>query len=117
MNGIKVTSDNKITYTKMPNISIPRFDEGGYPDNASLYWMNENGIPEMLGNVGNKTAVVNNDQIITAMTNAMVSALSGMNFGGKGMTVVNIGNKKVYEGMGEYLDSESERYGTSYIEL
>ena len=51
------------------------------------------------------------------MTNAMVSALSGMDFGGRGTTIVNVGNKKVYEGMGEYLDGESERYGTSYVNI
>lgn len=117
MNGIKVGSDNKIYYTKMPNVSIPRFDGGGYPERASLFWANENGIPEMVGQIGNRTAVANNDQITTSITNALITALSGMNFGGQGTTVVNIGNKKVYEGMGEYLDGESERYGTSYVNI
>lgn len=117
MNGIKVGSDNKIYYTKMPNISIPRFDGGGYPERASLFWANENGIPEMVGQIGNRTAVANNDQITTSITNALITALSGMNFGSQGTTVVNIGNKKVYEGMGEYLDGESERYGTAYVNI
>lgn len=117
MNGIKVGGDNKIYYTQMPNIYIPRFDEGGYPDRASLFWANENGIPEMVGQIGNRTAVANNDQITTAMTNALIEALSGMNFGGQGTTIVNIGNEKVYEGMGEYIDGENERYGTAYVNL
>lgn len=96
---------------------IPTFEQGGYPDSGSLFWANENGIPEMIGQIGNKTAVANNDQITTAITNALVSALSGMNFGGRGTTVVNIGNKKVYEGIGEYINNENERYGTSYITI
>lgn len=96
---------------------IPTFETGGYPDKASLFWANENGIPEMVGQIGNQTAVANNDQITTSITNALIAALSGMNFGGQGTTVVNIGNKKVYEGMGEYLDGESERYGTSYVNI
>ena len=117
MNGVTVGKDNKIYYTQMPYVAIPRFEQGGYPDSGSLFWANENGIPEMIGQIGNKTAVANNDQITTAITNALVSALSGMNFGGQGTTVVNIGNKKVYEGIGEYINNENERYGTSYITI
>ena len=71
----------------------------------------------MVGQIGNRTAVANNDQITTSITNALITALSGMNFGSQGTTVVNIGNKKVYEGMGEYLDGESERYGTAYVNI
>ena len=119
MNNITIGSDNKVRYNRMPNIKIPRFDGGGYPDSASLFYMNENGIPEMLGNIGNKTAVVNNDQIITSMTNALVKALAEAKIGQQkpGTTVVNIGAKKVYEGVGDYVDSENDRYGTSYVHV
>ena len=119
MNNVTVGSDNKIKYTKMPNVKIPRFEEGGYPDSASLFYMNENGVPEMLGNIGNKTAVVNNDQIITSMTNALVKALSDAKIGQQtpGTTVVNIGSRKVYEGIGTYVDGENDRYGTNYVNV
>ena len=119
MNNVTIGSDNKIKYTKMPNIKIPRFEDGGYPDSASLFYMNENGVPEMLGNIGNKTAVVNNDQIITSMTNALVKALTEAKIGQQtpGTTVVNIGNRKVYEGIGTYVDSENDRYGTNYVSV
>lgn len=117
MNGIKVGSDNKLYYTKMPQIYVPRFEQGGYPDKASLFFANENGIPELVGRIGNQTAVANNDQITTALTSALLTALSGADLGGQGTIVVNIGNKKVYEGMGEHIDSESERYGTSYVNI
>ena len=105
------------TGKQVSTLSIKAYKGGGYPDKASLFWANENGIPEMVGQIGNKTAVANNDQITTSITNALITALSGMNFGGQGTTVVNIGNKKVYEGMGEYLDGESERYGTTYVNI
>lgn len=118
MNGISVDKDNKLRYTKMPYVPIPRFDKGGYPTKADLFYANENGIPEMVGRIGNRTAVANNDQITTAITNAIMTAFSNANFGtDKGTVVVNIGNKKVYEGMGEYINSESERYGTTYITI
>ena len=112
--GVKPFED-KISTIHVPQIPLLGYEQGGYPEKASLFWANEDGIPEMVGRIGNKTAVANNDQIATSLTNALVSALSGMNLGGQGTTVVNIGNKKVYEGMGEYINNESERYGTTYI--
>lgn len=104
--------------TKVPKLDISWYKNGGYPTKADLFYANENGIPEMVGRIGNRTAVANNDQITTAITNAIMTAFSNANFGtDKGTVVVNIGNKKVYEGMGEYINSESERYGTTYITI
>lgn len=91
--------------------------EGGFPKTGEFFMAREDG-PEMVGRIGNRTAVANNDQITTSITNALVTALSGMNFGGgQGTTVVNIGGRKVYEGVGEYIDSENDRYGTNYIRV
>lgn len=104
-------------YNTLKTFSISAYANGGYPDKASLFFANENGIPELVGRIGNQTAVANNDQITTALTSALLTALSGADLGGQGTIVVNIGNKKVYEGMGEHIDSESERYGTSYVNL
>lgn len=103
--------------TKIPKLKVNWYEQGGYPDSASLFWANENGIPEMVGRIGNRTAVANNDQITTSITNALISAFGDMNMGNNGTTVVYIGNKKVYEGMGEHIDGENERYGTTYINI
>ena len=104
-------------YNTLKTFRISAYANGGYPDKASLFFANENGIPELVGRIGNQTAVANNDQITTALTSALLTALSGADLGGQGTIVVNIGNKKVYEGMGEHIDSESERYGTSYVNI
>ena len=73
----------------------------------------------MVGRIGNQTAVANNDQITTALTNALITALSNYNMGNNkpSTTVVNIGGRKVYEGVGDYVDSENDRYGTSYVHV
>lgn len=42
---------------------IPQFAEGGFPEMGELFIANEAGA-EMVGRIGNRTAVVNNDQII-----------------------------------------------------
>ena len=95
---------------------IPKFEEGGYPD-SDLFLANENGIPEMVGRIGNQTAVANNDQITNAITTALVSALNQYDFGGSSPTVVYIGNKKVYEGYGQHVQRENDRYGTNMIRI
>lgn len=95
---------------------IKAYAEGGYPDSADLFFANENGIPEMVGRIGNQTAVANNDQIATSLTNALISVLDKYDFGGNNSpTTIYIGNKKVYEGYGEYSKRENDRYGTIRI--
>ena len=110
---------NKIPGVKIKKISklyIPRFEDGGYPNKADLFFANENGIPEMVGRIGNQTAVANNDQIATSLTNALISALDKYDFGNNNNpTTIYIGNKKVYEGYGEYSKRENDRYGTIRI--
>lgn len=99
-------------------LKIPRFAQGGYPTSGDLFFANENGVPEMVGRIGNQTAVANNDQITTSITNALLSALSQYDFGGsKSPTTIYIGNKKVYEGYGDYVSEENDRYGTNMIRI
>lgn len=57
-------------------ISIPRFANGGYPDPGELFYANENGVPEMIGRVGNRAAVANNDQIVNAVAQGVANVLS-----------------------------------------
>lgn len=107
-----------VNIKKISRLSIPRFEEGGFPDSASLFFANENGIPEMIGRIGNQTAVANNDQITTALTSALVTALNQYDFGSNSSpTVVYIGNKKVYEGYGQHVQKENDRYGTNMIRI
>ena len=105
-----------VNIKKISKLHIPRFDDGGYPNSGDLFFANENGIPEMVGRIGNQTAVANNDQIATSLTNALISALDKYDFGSNNSpTTIYIGNKKVYEGYGEYSKRENDRYGTIRI--
>lgn len=120
--GIKATLSVSITvkdvFGKLAStFNIGAYAEGGFPQTGELFLARESGA-EMVGKIGNQTAVANNDQITTAITNALVQALGDMNIGGqRGTTIVNIGGRKVYEGMGEYIDSENDRYGTNYVKV
>lgn len=68
--------------------TIPRLAEGGFVDSGQLFMARENGLTEMVGAIGNKAAVANNDQIVDGIRDgvydAVVSAMSqsGNNNGG-----------------------------------
>ena len=49
---------------QIPKISIPRFDTGGYvPSRYTMFMAGENGVPEIAGTVGGKTAVAGGVEI------------------------------------------------------
>lgn len=54
---------------------IAHFASGGYPETGQLFLARENGINEMIGRIGNRSAVANNDQIVQAITNAVAPAV------------------------------------------
>jgi len=54
---------------------IPQFASGGFPNSGQMFIARENGIPEMVGNIGGHTAVANNDQIVQAVAQGVSSAV------------------------------------------
>lgn len=103
--------------TTLPKLSVSWYAQGGFPKDGEFFVANENG-PEMIGKIGNRSAVANNDQIETSLTNALITALNNYNFGGNNSpTTIYIGNKKVYEGYGDYVNGENDRYGTNTIRI
>ena len=106
--------------TNLPKLNVSWYAQGGFPDEGELFVANEAG-PEMIGNIGNRTAVANNDQITTAISKATYEAFSQAfkesSNGQKQPVNVYIGNKKVYSGYGEYLSSENNMYGTNTIKI
>ena len=55
--------------------SIGTYATGGYPTTGQMFIARENGIPEMVGRIGNRTAVANNDQITSAIAQAVEAAI------------------------------------------
>lgn len=115
--NVTTSQKGNIQYSEPIGPVKPRAS-GGFPKTGEFFIAREAG-PEMVGRIGNQTAVANNDQITTSITNALITALNNYNFGNKqpSTTVVNIGGRKVYEGVGDYVDSENDRYGTSYVHI
>lgn len=57
---------------------IPTFATGGYPETGQLFIANESG-PEMVGRIGNRTAVANSDQITDGIACAVMVANAEQN--------------------------------------
>ena len=45
------------------SINLPGFASGGFPEQSSLFFAGEHGVPELLGTVGGRTAVAGGDEI------------------------------------------------------
>lgn len=80
LNGLKFTTPDwlplgmggKTFGLNIPKISLGRvsfFEGGGFPDYGEMFIARENG-PELVGRIGNRTAVANNDQIVEGIASA-----------------------------------------------
>lgn len=101
--------------TKKLGFDIDFFADGGYPTSGELFFANENGRAEFITSIGNKTAVANQDQMVQALTNAIMAgfAMTSPRGESKQPINVNIGNERVYSGVIDYQNRQSDRYGTT----
>ena len=79
---------------------IREYADGGYPESGQYFKARENGIPELVGSIGGRTAVANNDQIVQAVSQGVAIAVSSvLGDGNKSSTPINltvqIGSNKV----------------------
>lgn len=82
-----------------PNLSWSTYAQGGFPTMGEAFIARENG-PELVGKIGNRTAVVNNDQIVDAVSRGVYSAVvaaMGANTGNGGQNMnVYLDGKQIY---------------------
>ena len=62
-----------VEITKVELLSIPRLAEGGFPEQGQMFIAREAGA-EMVGNIGRRTAVANNDQIVSGIAGGVAEA-------------------------------------------
>ena len=82
---------NKIPGVNISTVSelyIPRLAEGGIVSEGQMFIAREAG-PELVGSIGRKTAVANNDQIIDGIYNGVYRAMMAANGGKGGNVTVN----------------------------
>ena len=63
------------------------YANGGFPTQGGLFIAGESG-PEMVGTIGGSTAVVNNDQIVAAVSQGVAQAVASVLGGGTNVNVV-----------------------------
>ena len=81
-----------VNITRVSEISIPLLAEGGIVGAGQMFIAREAG-PELVGSIGRKTAVANNDQIISGIENgvyrAMVAANATKQGGSQTIRIIN----------------------------
>ena len=90
---------------------IPMLASGGFPDQGQMFLAREAG-PEMVGTIGNRSAVVNNDQIVEAVASgvydAVVSAMGKFQGSQGGSVNVYLDGKQIYRSV-KKTESEQGR--------
>ena len=100
------------------SITFKPYKFGGFPTIGEMFLARESG-PELVGRMGNRTTVANNDQIVAGIEagvyRAVTSAMSGNN--GSNHFTINVGERTVFDGFIDGIASENNRYGTAVIEV
>ena len=99
------------------DIGLFSYATGGFPDTGQMFIAREAG-PELVGRIGRRTAVANNDQIVQGIASAVRSAMSGVNSPSAGgttrITVQNVLNgKAIGESVIEYHNGKVKQTGHS----
>lgn len=68
--GISIPQVSHIKLDRVEYLEVPAFEEGGFPDMGQFFLARESGA-EMVGQIGRRTAVANNDQIVSGITNGV----------------------------------------------
>ncbi len=67
-----------VSITRISEISIPKLADGGIVNEGQMFIAREAG-PELVGSIGNKTAVANNDQIVSGIESGVYRAVMAAN--------------------------------------
>lgn len=94
--------------------TVKGYAGGGFVGSGQVFITRENGIPEMVGSIGGRTAVANNDQIVDAVSigvyNAVVDAMSRSG-GNKQPTIVQINGREVFRAVQDESTAYIKRTG------
>lgn len=112
--GVQVDASNLNEWNQKihaPNIGTRA--SGGFVDEGQLFVAREAG-PELVGRIGNRSAVANNDQITTAVANAVSAAIAPLisrigksNTGGD--VILELDGERVGRTVGNILNRQSRR--------
>lgn len=113
---LKLTTDTKTLKVGDQGFSVKLFAKGGFPDTGQMFIAREAG-PELVGRIGRKTAVANNDQIVQGIASAVRGAMSGVGMLSGGTTRIVVQNvldgRQIGESVIEYHNGKVKQTGQS----
>lgn len=111
-----ITIINKIPgvdIKKVTELHIPRLAEGGMVNEGQMFVAREAG-PELVGTIGNRSAVVNNDQIVSAVSKGVYQAVvQAMGQSGNQTVEAKVNDKVLFEVIVNRNRQETMRTGFS----
>ena len=94
------------------------FASGGFPDEGQMFIARESGA-EMVGTIGGRTAVANNDQIVAAIEGgvfrAMSAAMSSNGGSGNHTTIIDINGREFFRATYNDQKAVAKERGISLI--
>lgn len=89
-----------------------KYATGGFPETGQMFIANEKG-PELVGNIGSSTAVVNNTQIVDAVSlgvaNAVAGVLGSQKSSSNNATYLYLNGKEFAKAVYNDMETESQR--------
>ena len=116
--GVKVLSAGSIQFVNIPQ--IPKlYAQGGFPSLGELFIAREAG-PELVGTIGRRTAVANNEQIVEAVAQGVYEAVSmAMRLNTRSEDsrelVINLDGRTIARMQLQRLNEEAQRLGYAPI--
>ena len=97
---------------RIPSLSVSWYAKGGFPDMGEMFIAREAG-PEMVGSIGNRTAVANNDQIVESVSRGVYQAVVSAMGSSRGDQVVEakVNDKVLFEVLVSRARQETVRTG------
>lgn len=99
---------------KIPKLDIKWYADGGFPAEGEMFVAREAG-PEMVGSIGNRTAVANNDQIVESVSQGVYRAVTQAmsQSGGNQVVEAKVNDKVLFEVVVSRNRQETIRTGYS----
>lgn len=102
---------------KYPKIETSWYAQGGFPESGQLFFANESG-PEMVGQMGNRNVVANNEQIIEGIKQGVIEALQTAGNGSEDRDiVVNVDGEGLFRIMVNKNNQTVARTGYSPLKV
>jgi len=121
IDNITLTANIKVFTGDYGGGHTGKFAAGGFPEVGQMFIARESG-PEMVGQIGNRTAVANNDQIVQGITNGVAAANAQQNALLREQNsllrqLLSKGNSVTTGSIASAFERENRRAGTSIISV